>query len=334
MTRHTARYLPTLALLATLSAAEPRAHRLYVCGMESKGYVVGAKLPPSGLFLFQPPHWTQLGFNHPAINAATYDPRDPRVLYLAAGNGCIRSSDGGKHWRVLTSWQMTELQDVALDPARPQEIYVALSDGIGFSPDAGRTWSHRDAGIARKFVQTIAVDRTRAGRVFAGAEQGIFRSEDSGLHWTLAGANGSMITHLEQSPTEPGHWMATAERGGLFLSTDNGHTWSTAPGIPTDHALYNVSLHPHHANIAAVCGWHLGIRISEDGGRSWQQRSAGLPSQKIWRVAFDPAHARRLWASVHEEAAFYSDDLGTTWTRAAMDGSIIREFLFVPEARP
>ena len=50
MTRYPARCLPLLLAL-TLHAEGPSPHRLYVCGMESKGYVVGAKLPPSGLFL-------------------------------------------------------------------------------------------------------------------------------------------------------------------------------------------------------------------------------------------------------------------------------------------
>lgn len=311
--------------------AELIALQLYACGIESKGYVVGAQLPPSGLFQLSAPHtWTQRGFNHPTINAITYDPRDPRVLYIAAGNGCIRSPDRGRTWRILTDWRMTELLDVALDPAAPDNIYVALPDGIGFSPDAGRTWSHRDNGIARKYIQTLAVDRSRAHRVLAGAEQGIYVSDDSGLHWRLAGASGLMVTHLEQSPAQPLRWMATTQQGGLFASSDNGRTWASVAGIPTEEALYNVTLHYQQSNIAAVCGWSLGVRITEDAGKTWQDRSVGLPSQRLWRASFDPAHPKRLWASVHEEAVFVSDDLGLTWSRAGMEGSIIRDFSFVP----
>ncbi len=334
MPSYIARCLPLLAIAAVSAAAEPQPHQLFVCGMESKGYVVGAKLPPSGLFLHRPPTFQQLGFNHPAINAATYNPQNPQILYLAAGNGCIRSTDSGKTWRILTGWQMTEVQDVALDSRNPAHILIALPDGIGFSEDGGRTWSHRDNGIARKFVQSVAADRTRARRFLAGAEQGIFLTEDSGRHWIRTGAAGAMITHIEQSPATPSLWMATAERGGLFLSTDNARSFAAVPGIPQDHALYNVSLHPTNPNLAAVCGWHLGIRITQDGGKTWLHRSTGLPSEKIWRVAFDPSHTSRLWASVHEEAVFYSDDLGVTWIRAGLNGSIVRDFVFVPEARP
>lgn len=307
-------------------------HRLYACGAESRGYAVGAPLPPSGLFLFGGQMWKQLGFNHPAINAAAYDPRNPLVIYLAAGNGCIRSADGGRSWRILTDWRMTELQDVTVD-ARARNLYVALPDGVGFSGDEGRTWVHRDNGITRKFVQTVAVDSSRAGRVLAGAEQGIYASDDAGAHWTLVGAGGVMITDLAQSPADAQRWMAATQRGGLFASTDGGRSWTKAPGISADQTLYSVSFDPHEAQRVAVCGWQLGVKLSEDGGKTWQDRSAGLPSRKVWRISFDPAHPKRLWASVHEEAAFVSDDLGVTWRRNGLEGWIVRDFVFVPEAK-
>ena len=162
-----------VALMLTMMAADTPP-RFYACGAASKNYVVGMALPPSGLFEWAAAGapWTQHGFNHPTINAADYDPKDPSVLYLAAGNGCIRAEDGGKRWRILTGWQMTEVQDVSLDWAEPGSIYIAMADGIGFSADGGATWTHRDSGIVRKFAQSVQVDRSRAGRVLAGGPVG------------------------------------------------------------------------------------------------------------------------------------------------------------------
>src|SRR4051812_5046639 len=60
-------------------------HRLLICGAASKGYVVGMKLPPSGLFaLGTDGAWEQRGYNHPYITAMDYDRRHPEVIYLAA----------------------------------------------------------------------------------------------------------------------------------------------------------------------------------------------------------------------------------------------------------
>src|SRR5260370_35432017 len=77
---------------------------LYTCMVTSKDYVVGAKLPPSGIFLKSPEgQWRHAGYNHPFINAMDYDPADPGTLYVAAGNGLIRVREHGTPWKSLTA---------------------------------------------------------------------------------------------------------------------------------------------------------------------------------------------------------------------------------------
>lgn len=321
-------------LLVAAGAAAAGTHSLYVCGMTSKGYVVGAPLPPSGLFLrSSDAGWKPLGFNHPFIKAIDFDPRDPNILYIAAGNGCIRSADGGRSWRITTDWDMTELLDVSVDSHQPDHIYIGLPDGIGFSPDQGRTWTRRDTGIRRKFTQAIRVDRTQAGRVLAGTELGIFLSDDEGRSWRLAGASGLMVTHLAQSPSDPKQWLATTQRGGLFVSSDHGLTWSGVSGVATNHTLYMAGFDPHHSGTFLVCGWTVGLLISTDKGQTWQARNEGLPSHNVWSAGFDPDVSGRIYASVHEEAVFVSGDSGRTWKRSGLEGSIVSSLAFVPEVR-
>jgi len=320
-------------LLAAVGAAAAATHTLYVCGATSKGYVVGAPLLPSGLFLRDAGgSWKQLGFKHPFIKAVDYDPRDPNILYIAAGNGCIRSADGGRSWRITTGWDMTELLDVSVDAHQPDHIYIGLPDGIGFSPDQGRTWTRRDAGIRRKFTQAVRVDRAQGGRVLAGTELGVFLSEDEGRSWREVGAAGLMVTHLAQSSHDPRQWLATTQRGGLFATSDRGLTWNAVNGVPADRTLYMAAFDPRQAGRLLVCGWGPGVLVSEDGGRSWQARSTGLPSRKVWSAGFDPDVPGRLYASVHEEAVFVSPDSGRTWKRSGLEGSIVSSLAFVPEA--
>jgi len=81
-------------LLAMLPLPVAGQFTLYTCMVTSKDYVVGAKLPPSGIFR-KPAvgEWRHAGFNHPFINAVDYDRADPGTLYVAAGNGLIRVRD-------------------------------------------------------------------------------------------------------------------------------------------------------------------------------------------------------------------------------------------------
>jgi photosystem II stability/assembly factor-like uncharacterized protein len=308
-------------------------HRLYGCGQTSKGWVVGAKLKPSGLFLHTGQDWERLGPLHPAVITLDYDPREPRRIYLAAGNGCIRSEDGGRSWRIMTGWEMTELQDVSVDANQPDSVWIALPDGVAVSRDRGVTWSRTDLGVKRKYTQSIRVDRAHRGRVLAGSERGVLLTEDDGRSWRLAGVAQGMITHLEQSPHDPRQWIATTQEHGAYLSSDSGLSWKRLDGVPAG-TLYNASFDPTTKGRIAIAGWQTGVAVSEDGGRLWKDRSSGLPSRNIWRAVFDPDHPGAIYASVHEEAVYLSPDAGLSWNQAGIDGSIIFDFVFVPERRP
>jgi hypothetical protein len=59
-----------LLLLAALPLSLSAQYRLYTCASISKGYVVGAPLPPSGLFgMASTGAFEHLGFNHPFLAA-------------------------------------------------------------------------------------------------------------------------------------------------------------------------------------------------------------------------------------------------------------------------
>ena len=305
---------------------------MYVAGMGSKGWVAGAAIANSGLFERDSSGaFFQLGYQHPEIQAVAFDPRHPARIYLAAGNGLIRSDDGGRHWRVTTSWDMTELRAVAVDPLEPDHIYVALPDGVGVSRDAGATWAHKDAGLRRRYTHTVQVDRTRAGRVFRGGETGIYLSIDGAETWQAVSAEAIETTDIRQSPADPQFWLASTQKSGLWASHDGGLHWSRVAAVDGALTLYNVAFDPLDARRLATCGWGVGVQVSEDSGRTWQRRTAQLPSGQIWRVEWDPDHAGRLYASVHEEALYQSDDAGRSWTKAGLDGSIVYGFAFVPQ---
>lgn len=320
-----------LLLWWLLPAPDPAPYRLFACGITSRGWVVGMKLPPSGLFLSSPQGWRHLGYVHPAIDALDYDPRDPRVLYLAAGNGCIRSTDAGATWRITTSWDMTELKDVSVDRNRPDTVWVALPDGIGVTRDAGRSWTWRGPVTPRKFTQTILVDRTQPGRVLAGGEAGLFLSGDDGATWRRV-LDGAQVSDIAQSPHNPAEWMAATQDAGLWTSRDQGERWTRVPAFPPG-VVYNIAYDASTPGRIAVAGWGFGVIVSVDGGRRWVSRAAGLPSPNVWRAAFDPAQPGRLLAGVHEEALFVSLDSGATWRSAGLPGSIVNDLVFVPEPR-
>ncbi len=322
-----------LLLLAMWPLQVAGQYTLYTCTVTSKGYVVGAKLPPSGIFLKSGAGlWHHVGFNLPFLSALDYDPRDPSTVYVAAGNGLLRLSEHGEHWKILTGSEVTELMDVSVDRNAPGTIYFSHTAGIQVSHDGGTTWRDAASSLHRKYTAAIRVDRRRSGVLVAGNEEGIFRSEDGGQSWRLAGAAGIQVLHIEQSPHDPCYWLAATEGGGLFASTDCGVTFESNGNLGVGRNLYDIAFDPSSANRIAVAGWGPGVAITEDRGKTWELRNAGLPAATVWSVGFDPATPGRLYASVHEEAMYVSADNGRTWAKDGLEGSAVFRMKFVPEA--
>ena len=327
-----------LALLAAApAAAAPPAYDFFVCANLNRNYVVGSKIvTTNGVYQRDPAGtWRHLGANDTGITAVAFDPRDRKITYTSALNGLWRSLDGGHHWRICNSWDMTEARDVAVDPLAPDHVYLALPDGIAVSTDRAETLVRRENGLpARgKYTQVLQVDRTRAGRVFAGCEAGVFLTEDGAQNWRCVLPTKETVYDLQQSPHDPRLWLAMTHSSGACRSTDGGLTWEKIAAVPSTHPLYNVTFDVTTAQRLALGSWALGVLTSEDGGRTWTDRNAGLPAaHHVWRVGVDPEG--RLYASVAGETLFVSADFGRTWKPDALAGSQVNKFLLLPRPAP
>ena len=120
----------------------------------------------------------------------------------------------------------------------------------------------------------------------------MFRSEDGGDILASAGAAGYQILRVEQSPHDPCYWLAGTQGGGLFASTDCGVTFESAGNLGVGRNISDIAFDPASPNRIAVAGWGIGVAISDDLGKTWQFRNAGLPGTSVWSVAFDPGAAR------------------------------------------
>ena len=220
------------------------------------------------------------------------DPADPGTLYVAAGNGLIRVRERGEQWKILTGSDVTELQDVAVDRHAPGTIYFSHTAGIRVSHDGGATWQDASAGLHRKYTAAIRVDSRKSGVLVAGNEEGIFRSEDGGKSWQPAGAAGFQVLHIEQSPHDACYWLAATQGGGLFVSTDCGVTFESSGNLGAGRNVSDIAFDPASANRIAVAGWGIGVAISEDLGKTWQSRNAGLPVERGVERRVRPRHSR------------------------------------------
>lgn len=321
-----------LVLLGTVPTARSQNElpALYAAVVEAKTFIVGAENALTGLHRFaRDTSWTHLGWETLRDFGVAADPHDPSTLYLAAGNGVLRSDDGGTSWRVTTGWEVTEVLDVAVDPNAPGHVLLASAYGVWRSPDRGETWTVANGGIEPlPFTQSIAVDRTRAGRVLVGSEHGLYLSTDGGAHWTPVGPRDVPIRSVRQSAAEPGLWLAGTQDHGVLRSIDGGATWEATPDALGEETVYAVAFDPADPNRVAAMGFHTGSYVSTDGGRHWQHAD-GLADASVHALAFDPVRPGRLWAGTIGRGVYASDDGGRTWTHKGLAGATVYELVFI-----
>lgn len=125
--------------------------------------------------------------------------------------------------------------------------------------------------------------------VFAATRSGLFRSVDSGETWSDLGVPRQEVYSVLQSPDGERLYAGT-HPAHLYVSTDNGDSWSELEGLQDLPSRESWRL-PRHRNEAHVrsLGAHTdapervmagievgGVHISENNGETWTERRDGV----------------------------------------------------------
>ena len=174
--------------------------------------------------------------------------------------------------------------------------------------------SHGPSDIG--YVSDVAIAENAA---FAATENGIFRSLDGGTSWQPMALAGERVARIHAGQGTPA-LMATVvspdgETAVLYVSRDQGETWSRIPDLPPTMG-------------AAIDPWHPGtiyaavldeptILKSTDSGETWRPLpSIPVPDDRGRGFAFDSLAIYVLsWNERESSYLFYrSADDGATWT--------------------
>jgi photosystem II stability/assembly factor-like uncharacterized protein len=249
--------------------------------------------------------WTNVGLKHSEhIGKILIDPRDPRVVYVAAqgplwgpggDRGLYKTTDGGKTWTaVLTISDNTGVTDVVFDPRNPDLLYAASYQR------RRRVWTLIDGG-----PESAIYKSTDAGKSWRKLERGLPKDLDLGR------------IGLAVSPADPDVVYAIVEaadgKGGFFRSTDRGETWEKRSDYMTTSGQYYNEIFCDPKDVDRVYAMDTWLHVTEDGGKTFTkvgEKTKHVDNHAMW---IDPHDTDHLLVGC-DGGVYETFDRGATWS--------------------
>lgn len=226
------------------------------------------------------------------------------------GAGVWRSRDAG------ATWSLVRLTSGEMDAWAANDAEFAAMIG----------WSPTPMPFGDAFSQVWSLCFAH-GALWAGTKPaGLLVSRDAGETWERVesltdhpsaeswnpGAAGLVLHTIVPHPSDPAKLWVAISAAGVFATEDGGATWDrrnrvsnaeacaghTHPAAPRDgeigHCVHNMMRAPGEADLIYQQNHH-GVWRSADGGRSWDDVTAGLPSTFGFPIRVHPRDPRTLW---------------------------------------
>ena len=283
------------------------------------------------------------------------------VAPINAQPGTVSASlYSGLKWRNVGPFRAGRVDTVTGVPSRPNEFYLgSVGGGLWKTRNAGRTWKPVFDDQPVSSIGSVAVAQTNPDIVYVGSGEntlrdsvsygnGVYKSIDGAKTWTHIGLDDTQ--HIGRVAIDPknadvvfvaalGHFYGPSQERGVFRTKDGGKTWQKVLFKDADTGAIDVVIDPTNSAVVYASLWNTkrpawfiyapsngpggGLYKSMDGGTTWKQMTAGLPTDGFGRsgLAVAPSNSKRVYAVIDakEGGLYRSDDAGATWTKTTGD---------------
>jgi hypothetical protein len=254
------------------------------------------------------------------------------LLGTTKGAFILRRSGSGGAWRVSGPFcDGATINHVVGDPGSGM-IWAAGSSywhgtGVWRSADGGDSWMLSTKGIAaeegEQGPESLWSLGLHGGKLYAGAKPAaLYESSDAGDTWTkLSGLTdhpsrpnwhpgaAGLVLHTIVGSGDPRKFWVGISAVGTFATEDGGVTWELRnrsdndPSVDLGHfhddgeigsCVHNIGRAPGSGDLLYQQNHH-GVFRSQDGGRTWNSISAGLPSTFGFPVGVHRHDPQTLW---------------------------------------
>lgn len=263
---------------------------------------------------------------------------------------------GLKFRSIGPAFMSGRIADVAIHPHNNNIWYVAVgSGGVWKTMNSGTTWIPLFDNQKSYSIGCLAIDPLNPNTVWVGTGEnvggrhvgygdGIYRTDDGGATWKNMGlkeshhiskiiihpSNSNIVWVAVQGPL----WSKGGERG-FFMTTDGGRTWLKTLGDDEWTGVTDIMVDPRNADRLYAATWQRGRTVaayigggpgtalyrSEDGGRTWEKLSNGLPASDMGKIglAMSPQKPDVIYAAIELDrrsgGIFRSEDRGASWKK-------------------
>lgn len=187
--------------------------------------------------------------------------------------------------------------------SKREKAYYHAGNKVLKTTDLGKTWTE------------MSPDLTKADTTKLGLGGAPYTNEGAG------GENYATISYLLESPNEAGVFWAGSDDGLVYLTRDNGTTWTnvTPPGL--GETLVNcIEVSPHDKATAYIATTRYkfndfapALYKTTDYGKTWKKIDNGIPDGAYTRVVREDDQRKDLLYAGTETGLYFSYDGGQNW---------------------
>ncbi|MCC6887597.1 MAG: hypothetical protein IT536_03600 [Hyphomicrobiales bacterium] len=244
-------------------------------------------------------------------------PDEPGTLWCGTmPGGLFRSTDHGQSWSMIRSlwdhpkrkqWMgggadLPGIHSICVDPRNSRHVWIAVSTGgIWFTEDGGESWTQRGHGMRAEYVPPELTHDPIAQDVHC-------------------------LVQCRSAPER----MWVQHHNGIFVSSDEGRTFTEITGVEPSTFGFPVVVHPRDPDTAWFVpqikdekrvpqAGRMVVTRTRNGGKSFEILSEGLPQSHAYDVVYRHALAldaagERLAMGSTTGGLWISENQGDRWT--------------------
>jgi len=269
--------------------------------------------------------WNETGLNPSNSNVnllmseITIDPTNSNTIWASTSVGLQKSTNGGTTWEVKRGGN---IQDFKLKPNDSNTIYAVTSNTFVKSTDGGNSFIEITDGIPENSGRLV-IGTSKANpsgvyllRALTGGNSfafgGLYKSLDSGESFTRTASEQDIFESnqawfdlaIEVSPTNFNEvytgclnvWKST-NAGDTFIRANR---WNVSDQGYTHADIHTIKIF----NNKLYVGSDGGIYMSENGGSSFTDYTAGISISQFYRISVAKNDAGKITGGLQDNAGF------------------------------